>query len=280
MGLVVFLLHFLPKLLLSKFIALLFRLRLPSSLQVYLSSLFVQLTAINMSEAEKPLAEYVSIEELFSRRLRAGVRTATSEFCSPVDGTLSSSQSPSGILGFQAKGYYYSLRELIYGVSDIEFDFEPAWYMTFYLSPRDYHRVHAPCTGSLSSMRWFAGDRWSVSAGFRQAVTRLYVRNERKAFHFYHPESGGRFFLVMIAALGVGNMVVTANENAAAARKFQVDRQVFSPVVQMQAGDELGYFTFGSSVIMVVDKVIASKYDFAGVRSDTPIKVGDSLLQA
>ncbi len=274
MGFVVFVFQFLPRRLISALMGVLFRFRWPSPLRGVVYGLFVRLTRIDMREAERELNVYQSIEEIFSRRLAQGVRPIAGEICAPVDGFLHCSQAPTGILGFQAKGYYYSLRELIYGESEIEFDFEPAWYMTFYLAPHNYHRVHCPLAGELHALRWIRGDKWPVQHGFRNAVTRLYVRNERKVFRLRHTVSGGQMFVVMVAALGVGNMVVTAAET-------QENKAVtkFDPAVQLAAGDELGYFTLGSTVLLICDQVLADTYSFVATTRDMPVTMGTSLLK-
>ena len=274
MGFVVFIFQFLPRRLISVLMGVLFRLRWPHPLRVMICKWFVLFTRIDMREAEREIATYQTIGEIFSRRLKQGARSVAGELCSPVDGFLHYSQAPTGILGFQAKGYYYSLRELIYGEGEIEFNFEPAWYMTFYLAPHNYHRVHCPLDGELQSLRWIHGDKWPVQQGFRNAVTRLYVRNERKVFRLKHTASGGQMFVVMVAALGVGNMVVTAAEPYKGS-----DVSKFDPAVKLAAGDELGYFTLGSTVILVFDEVLADAYDFITAVSDKPVTMGTSILR-
>lgn len=274
MGFIVFIFQFLPRRLLSWSIGKFFRIRFPRPLRWLIIRLFVRVTRIDLTEAEKGIDAYQCVEEVFSRRLREGVRPLSDEICAPVDGFLNYSQAPTGILGFQAKGYYYSLRELIYGEGEIEFDFEPAWYMNFYLAPHNYHRVHSPLQGELQSLRWIRGELWPVQAGFRNAVTRLYVRNERKVFRIRHHATGGQLFVVMVAAMGVGNIVVTAAEESQLASV-----KTFVPGVELAAGDELGYFTLGSTVILIFDKAVASAYNFITTYRDIPVTMGSSILK-
>ncbi len=274
MGFIVFIFQFLPRRIISSLMGKFFALRWPDFLRGTMCRLFVHLNHIDMREAEHEIDAYQSIEAIFSRRLKQGARAIASEVCAPVDGFLSCSEAPTGILGFQAKGYYYSLRELIYGEGEIEFNFEPAWYMNFYLAPHNYHRVHCPLQGELQALRWIHGDKWPVQQGFRNAVTRLYVRNERKVFRIQHTATGGQLFVVMVAALGVGNMVVTAVQQYEGTH-----RSKFEPGVQLAAGAELGYFTLGSTVILVFDKVLANAYNFITPPQGMPIKMGTSVLK-
>ena len=271
MGFVVLIFQFLPKKLLSFVVGRLMRLRWPRPLRFFIHKGFVGLMRIDLSEAETDVAAYDSIEQIFSRRLNEGCRPAKAEVCSPVDGMLGYSQPPTGILAYQAKGYYYSLRELICGTADHSFVFEPAWYMNFYLAPHNYHRVHSPIAGKLTMIRAISGEFWPVQQRFRNAVTRLYVRNERKVFHFQHPKSGGQLFLVMVAAFGVGNMTVTA-----------VQEQVNGDTIltrDTELGEELAYFSFGSTVILLFDKLLASRYNLITTGRDLAVTAGTSLLK-
>ena len=77
----------------------------------------------------------------------------------------------------------------------------------------------------------------------------------------------------MVGALGVGNIVVTAGED----REKGVT--AFDPPLQLEVGDELGYFTLGSTVILIFDKTAAREYNFITTWQDIPITMGASLLK-
>ena len=273
MGFVVLVFQFLPKKLLSIVVGWLMRIHWPHPLRFLIHKAFISLMRIDMSEAETTdVTAYDSIEQIFSRRLKEGCRPAKGKVCSPVDGMLGSSHPPTGILAYQAKGYYYSLRELVCGATaNHSFVFEPAWYMNFYLAPHNYHRVHSPIAGQLTMVRAISGELWPVQQRFRNAVTRLYVRNERKVFHFHHPKSGGQLFLVMVAAFGVGNMTVTALQE-------QNDGDTLS-AQDIKLGEELAYFSFGSTVILLFDKLLANKYNLITTGRDLAVTAGTSLLK-
>lgn len=271
MGFIVLIFQFLPKRLLSSIVGRLMRIRWPRPLKFFIHKSFVSLMRIDLNEAETDVMAYASIEQIFSRRLKDGSRPAKGEICSPVDGVLGYSQPPTGILAYQAKGYYYSLRELICGTTDHRLVFEPAWYMNFYLAPHNYHRVHSPIAGQLTMVRAINGEFWPVQKRFCNAVTRLYVRNERKIFHFQHPISGGQLFLIMVAAFGVGNMTVTAVQE-------QDDGDTIV-THNTKLGEELAYFSFGSTVILLFDKLLANKYNLTTTGRDIVVTAGTSLLK-
>ena len=272
MGFVVLIFQFLPKKLLSLIVGRLMRVHWPRPLKFLIHKGFVVLMRIDLGESEGDVTAYDSIEQIFSRRLREGCRPAKGEICSPVDGMLGYSHPPTGILAYQAKGYYYSLRELICGTANHSFAFEPAWYMNFYLAPHNYHRVHSPIAGQLTMVRAISGEFWPVQQRFRNAVTRLYVRNERKVFHFQHPKSGGQLFLVMVAAFGVGNMTVTAIQ--------EQNNGDTSLTRDTELGEELAYFSFGSTVILLFDKVLANKYNLITTGRGLAVTAGTSLLKS
>jgi hypothetical protein len=57
--------------------------------------------------------------------------------------------------------------------------FEGGSFITIYLSPKDYHRVHMPAAGTLRSTAYIPGDLFSVNGATAEGVDRLFARNER-----------------------------------------------------------------------------------------------------
>src|SRR5438270_4206463 len=121
------LLRLLPKNTLSRAVGAACRSRAPRPVVRAVIRALARRYGVDMSEAERPIDEYPTFTEFFTRRLRAGARAiAPGELLpvSPVDGTV-------GELGeivesrlFQAKGKHYTLAELI-GGPDAEADARP-----------------------------------------------------------------------------------------------------------------------------------------------------------
>src|SRR5690606_32245823 len=120
---------------------------IPHGLRAGVLGAFARAVGADLSEVEHPLEHYGTLNEFFVRRLRAGVRTWPQDdtvLASPVDGTTGQVGRVSGGRVLQAKGLWYSVADLIGDAAEAE-RFEGGSFVTLYLSPRDYHRIHAPC---------------------------------------------------------------------------------------------------------------------------------------
>lgn len=210
---------------------------------------------VNMSEAvvEDPLA-YENFNAFFTRALKDGVRpidSADDSIVCPADGAVSQMGDIKGDAVFQAKGHYYSLNELLGGNAQRAKQFENGKFATIYLSPRDYHRVHMPFTGTLREMIHVPGDLFSVNTRTAENVPRLFARNER-VVAIFDTEIGP------MAVVLVGAMIVASIETVWAGIVAPTRRQVRTtsyqtgdqaPIV-LKKGDELGRFRLGSTAIV------------------------------
>ena len=156
------------------------RARLPRALREPLLGRFAASYRVDLAEAEKPVAEYVSFLDFFTRRLKPGLRPQDPPIPgglnSPVDGALvASGRIEAGTL-IQAKGLPYRLDELLAG-DPLAARFEGGAYATLYLSPRDYHRIHVPCSGRVLAVGRVEGELWPVNEASTAFTPGLYVRN-------------------------------------------------------------------------------------------------------
>src|SRR5262245_50550877 len=169
-------------------------------------------TGADPREAELALDAYPSLGAFFVRRLKPGARPLDPDprgLLSPCDGTLQAvGRIEAGAL-LQAKGQSYSLGELL-GASALAPGLEGAWTATIYLSPRDYHRVHAPAAVELEQVRWLPGERRSVAPRVLARVPRVLATNERAVLVMRGEH--GPLFLVMVGALNVGRIRVVGVE--------------------------------------------------------------------
>jgi phosphatidylserine decarboxylase len=142
---------------------------------------FARAMGIDLSEAELPLDRYPSLNHFFVRRLRPGVRAWPDDprvAASPVDGILGQMGVVTRGRVLQAKGRWYSAAELL---ADAEGGarYEGGAFLTLYLSPRHYHRIHAPCEGTISSAVHVPGSLLPVNAAAVAHIPDLFARNER-----------------------------------------------------------------------------------------------------
>ena len=218
--------------------------RIPRPLRAPLYRAYSRAYRVELDEVRLELAEHPSFAAFFVRRLREGARPFASgrdEFPAPCDGTVQALDAIERETILQAKGRPYPVRELLGGVgADVALEGGQAW--TIYLSPRDYHRVHAPLDARLVEARWLPGARYSVAPKVLLARPKVFSINERVVMRLEGDE--GPLFLVMVGALNVGRIRVVGVEPRA-------DGRLPSPR-ELARGDELARFELGSTVILVL----------------------------
>jgi phosphatidylserine decarboxylase len=217
---------------------------------------FARVVGADLSEAERELIDYRSFGDMFARRLQPGLRTvdeAHDAVISPCDGRIAAHGDVTDGAVIQAKGRQYSVAELV-ADDALAASLRNGRYVTIYLSPRDYHRVHAPVDGVVSGYDYLPGTLWPVSDRFVQRVDRLLARNERAVMTLQ--TAVGPVVVVMVGAAGVGNLWVGLDN-----RETRTWRQTFGwaqrqrvelPPTELRRGAELGAFFLGSTVVLLL----------------------------
>jgi phosphatidylserine decarboxylase len=217
---------------------------------------FVARYGVDMSEAEQPdLAAYKTFNEFFTRPLRAGARPIappeSALLACPVDGAISQFGAIEGDQVFQAKGHFYSTAELVGGDLELAARFHSGHFATLYLSPRDYHRVHMPCTGRLVRMIHVPGALFSVNPTTARGVPGLFARNERVVCVFER-EGEGPFVMALVGATIVGSMATVWHGVVNTTRPGQVRQWRYDDQrIMLHRGEEMGRFLLGSTVVML-----------------------------
>ncbi|HEX3696252.1 MAG TPA: archaetidylserine decarboxylase [Polyangia bacterium] len=218
---------------------------------------FARTYGIDVSEAEKPLADYVSIDDFFTRRLRNSVRPidqAPNTVISPADGTVVECGLAEDGQLIQAKGVRFTLDELLDDVALAD-RLRGGAYLTTYLSPRDYHRVHTPTAGGVVGWRHIPGLLFPVNAGSVRREPGLFVRNER--FISVIEGAAGLSAVVMVAAVGVGHVTASYDADVAThGQPFQragIRHRQYSAPRPIALGGELGIFHMGSTTIALFE---------------------------
>lgn len=213
---------------------------------------FVQRYQVNMLEAADPdIRHYESFNAFFTRALKADARPlAVANHVCPVDGAISQFGRIAQDQIFQAKGHHYSTTALLAGDRRLADQFIDGHYATIYLSPRDYHRIHMPCSGRLLSMRYVPGDLFSVNPLTAQHVPGLFARNERVVCEF--ESAHGPFVLVLVGATIVGSMATRWHGVVNPPRHNTVQHWRYDDQdIQLQQGEEMGRFLLGSTVVLL-----------------------------
>ncbi len=233
---------------------------------------------IRRDEAVVPDGGFASLQQFFCRSLRPELRPIASDpgvLVSPADGLITACGSAATGELFQAKGHTYTVADLLGDPARAE-AFLGGCYVTIYLAPADYHRVHAPAAGQLVEARYIPGARWSVNPRTAARVPRLFAQNERLIS--YLETVGGPIAVVMVGACLVGSIRVNYDPLWNAGPGPHVaDRRRYDPAPAFTRGQELARFEFGSTVILLAAPSLgASLCASPGAR----ILMGAPLLRA
>lgn len=221
---------------------------------------------------EKPVREYRTLKEFFARRLKPGVRPIApgdDVVASPVDGTVSQMGDIHEGTLIQAKGKQYSLTDLLGENEEIAQRFYGGKFITIYLSPRDYHRIHMPVEGRLTRYTYVPGRLYPVNQLGIENVDKLFARNERLVTHVETKELGC-VAVVKVGALFVGSVKVMYNRATTNVKRGRRMSESIPGTPYYQKGDELGWFEFGSTVILLFE---SKQLEWA-----EDVKIGSSVL--
>ena len=163
--------------------------------------LFMRRYRVDLSQAERGAPEaYRSFNDFFTRSLKPEARPIAADgLASPVDGVISAVGMAADNQLFQAKGKTYTLEDLFAGDEEQARPYRNGPFITLYLSPRDYHRVHMPADGALRAMLYAPGRLFSVNAAATRRVDKLFARNERVIAAFDSPL--GRLAVIMVVVM-------------------------------------------------------------------------------
>ena len=215
---------------------------------------FIDAYDVDMSEAARGIEEYRSFNDFFTRELKPGTRPladAGQFVLSPADGAISQIGGIEHGRIFQAKGRHFTAAQLLGGDEAAAARFEGGAFATIYLSPRDYHRVHMPAEGTLTSATYVPGDLFSVNQVTAENVDGLFARNERLACLFDGPD--GSFASVMVGAMIVAG-IETVWSGLEETHSPKLKRRDFGAGEhQFAAGNEMGRFILGSTVVLLFE---------------------------
>ena len=239
---------------------------------------FARKYGVDVKEAERPIEEYPTFTEFFTRRLKPGMRPiAPGELLpvSPVDGTV-------GELGdivesrlYQAKDKHYTLAELI-GGPEAEEDarqFAGGAFCTIYLAPHNYHRIHAPLGGRITGYVNMPGQLWPVNPVGVRNVEKLFCVNERLTTFLKTPR--GACGVVAVGATNVGRIRALYDDVVTNVRRTrQTERKIYGEPLPVEKGGELAVFEMGSTVVLLFAPGVKLAQRLS---PGMPIKLGEPL---
>ncbi len=222
--------------------------------------LFLLRYKVDLSEAARTrISEYDSFNHFFTRALRPDSRslaTPTDTLLCPADGSISQIGHVDGDSLMQAKGRYYSLGALLGRDKDQRNRFANGSFATIYLAPHNYHRVHAPVSGTVGRIRYVPGRLFSVNNRTTRSVDQLFALNERLIVEI-HSEAGD-ILVILVGAMLVASMELTCCDvpGAIQAAAGSANPYLIEPTklaAPIERGAELGRFNMGSTVILLAE---------------------------
>ncbi|OSN00377.1 archaetidylserine decarboxylase [Lonsdalea populi] len=247
--------------------------------------LFVRVYRVNMQEAQQPdTAAYPTFNEFFTRPLRPGVRPVDPHdhrLVQPADGAISQLGAIENDTLLQAKHHTYSLEALLAGNYIMADHFRDGLFVTTYLSPKDYHRVHMPCDGTLREMIYVPGDLFSVNPLTAANVPNLFARNERVICLF--DTEFGPMAQILVGATIVGSIETVWAGTVTPPREGIVKRWTYpaageTGAITLDKGEEMGQFKLGSTVINLF--AAGTVQLMTNLSSQSVTRMGEPLAEA
>ncbi len=216
---------------------------------------FIKRYNVDINAALLPTVEdYPTFNSFFTRKLKPNLRplpAETNAIISPADGCISQLGNINHDQLFQAKGFHFTSHALLGSTEHAE-QFQDGSFITIYLSPKDYHRVHMPFTGKLRETIYIPGKLFSVNQQTVRTVPQLFSRNERLVCLF--DTDFGPMAIILVGAMLVGSINTAWDSQSPQSKKIVRKTYSQSSAIILNRGDELGYFKMGSTVIALFPK--------------------------
>jgi len=227
---------------------------------------FVAAYGVDLDEATGDLADYPTLESLFTRELKADRRPIDADpdaIVSPVDGRVALVGTTRGGRIDVVPGKPIDVAELIGKDPPGECDIA-----VLYLSPKDYHRVHVPLEGQAVRWRYVPGTLWPVFPAAVRRVDHLFSKNERAVVHC--ETAAGPLDVVLVGAFGVGRITLEICDLITNTGGKAADEEVSTP---LERGALLGTFHLGSTVVLCAP---AGTWDWTVAAGDA-VRFGNTI---
>ena len=204
---------------------------------------FIHRYRIDLGEFQRDaIKDYSTFNDFFTREIKPELRPVTGskhEVVSPVDGIVVAFGRIHGDSIVQLKNSYYSLKQLVNENEELTRDYLDGYFVTIYLAPYNYHRVHMPLDGTLKNSELIPGKIFSVNQDSVNKIPNLYIKNQRLVNVFNNQISP--FILILVAALNVSSITT--------AWQFKLENN--EKLIMLSKGEEMGQFNLGSTVLLL-----------------------------
>ncbi|MBE0495007.1 MAG: phosphatidylserine decarboxylase [Campylobacterales bacterium] len=227
----------------------------PKPLQTLINRAYVWAFKLDMGDFLAPSA-YVSLTRLFTRSLVRPRHLEGDKGCyiSPCDAKVSACGHIAHGMALQIKGMEYSVGKLLgeYVPKHYAKALEGGEFFNLYLSPRDYHRYHAPCHMKVLEAHHIPGKLYPVNFTWLKKQPRLFCENERVVL-VCEDAFGERFYMVFVGALNVGKMRFEFDERIQTNAKEATHTFYMYEGLWLEKGAELGFFEMGSTIVLLFE---------------------------
>lgn len=267
----------LPRRLLTQFVGWFSKIEQPQ-VRDFSIAMWKFFSSLDLSEAKK--SKFTSMHDCFTRELKDGARTIDMDptvMASPVDAIVGASGRIEGTRVFQAKGFPYTLEDLLGEEENID-DWKDGYFVTLRLTSSMYHRFHAPYDCTVEKVRYFSGDTWNVNPIALKRVEKLFCKNERA---FIRTRLGGvgpcanqRIALIPVAAILVASirlhfLDVLFHLKYSGPKTFSCD-------AAYSKGQEMGWFQHGSTIIVLAPRGFGLCND---LQQGSEVRMGQALMR-
>ncbi|PHH59007.1 hypothetical protein CDD81_3952 [Ophiocordyceps australis] len=231
---------------------------------------FIHFHGLDMSEVLLPIEEFKNFNQFFYRALKPGARPCSAAdnakiIVSPADCRTVVFNHLTQATKIWVKGREFNTKRLLgEAYAQEAARYEGGALGIFRLAPQDYHRFHIPVDGVLGKPKTIAGEYYTVNPMAIRSALDVYGENVRVVVPIDSVEHG-RVMVVCVGAMMVGSTVISRREGEAVRR-----------------AEELGYFAFGGSTVLLLFEQGRMKFDDdlvdnANGALETLVRVGMSI---
>ncbi len=246
--------RYLPRKFISRLVGVFVHIRFPWPIRTLMILGFAKLYKINLNEVDDEGVPFPSLGDFFVRKLKSTARPlGTADFLHCADSVITQQGDLHDGRLIQAKGSQYRVDHLFDDPKAYE-KYKDGYFLTYYLCPTDYHRVHAPVSGEIETMKYIPGDLWPVNGWSTQNIQNIFCLNERAIVNLKN--ENGNVSMVFVGATNVGFIEMAFDgrlqgNHGQPAREFN-----YSPTVKINKGEEIGRFRMGSTVVLLIDRTM------------------------
>jgi len=228
---------------------------------------------LDLSEAKKQ--RFTSMHDCFTRELREGARCIDQDprvLTSPSDGIVGASGDIRGVELLQAKGFPYTLMELLGDQQLVDY-YRDGSYVTLRLTAGMYHRFHAPAACRVAQVNYISGDTWNVNPIALKRVEKLFCKNERAVIRTRLDATGQLLTLVPVAAVLVASIRLHFID-VLLHLKYRGPNRIACDA-EFARGQEMGWFQHGSTIIVFAPQGFSLH---SSLREGGRVRMGQALM--